>query len=154
MSFTGVVSYPTTKSSTIARASPLFTIRTQRVIDEESKDLTCDYVGMGEESILSIPKRVDRTALVQKFIDIISKMDYISFNRFVDFLINCQGKMIKEENIPEMINVFYQLKINPDEIKNYVAEEKENKLYTAEGCETVGFIWTTECWGALFWLII
>ena len=43
VSFTGVVGYQTTKSSTIARASPLFSVRSKRAIDEEIKDLTCDY---------------------------------------------------------------------------------------------------------------
>ena len=40
VSFTGVVGYQTTKSSTIARASPLFTVRSNRAIDKESKDFT------------------------------------------------------------------------------------------------------------------
>jgi len=35
VSFTGVVGYQTTKSSTIARASPLFAVRSSRAIDEE-----------------------------------------------------------------------------------------------------------------------
>ncbi|MCK5112779.1 MAG: hypothetical protein KAQ84_04485, partial [Thermoplasmatales archaeon] len=119
------------------------------------KGLTCDYVWRGEESVLSIPKRDSETSRIQKAIDSISKIDDETFDRLVDFLINRQGKRIKEENIPEMINVLYQLKINPDEIKNYIADEKENELYTEEGfCETVGFIWVPECWVALFLLII
>ena len=155
VSFTGVVGYQTTKSSTIAKASPLFTVRSSRAIDEESKDFSCDYLGRGEESILSIPKRDSETSRIQKAIDSISKIDDETFDRLVDFLINRQGKRIKEENIPEMINVLHQLKINPDEIKNYIADEKENELYTEEGfCETVGFIWVPECWVALFLLII
>ena len=38
VSFTGVIGYQTTKSSTIARASPLFAVRSNRAIDEERKD--------------------------------------------------------------------------------------------------------------------
>jgi len=38
VSFTGVVGYQTTKSSTIVKASPLFTVRSCRAIDEDSKD--------------------------------------------------------------------------------------------------------------------
>ena len=154
VSFTTVVGFQSAKS-TYAINSPLFGVRTSRAINEESKDLTCDYAGKGEESILSIPKRDSETSRIQKAIDSISKIDDETFDRLVDFLINRQGKRIKEENIPEMINVLHQLKINPDEIKNYIADEKENELYTEEGfCETVGFIWVPECWVALFLLII
>lgn len=160
VSFTAVVGYQTTKYSTIAKASPLFSVRSKRAIDEDSKGYTCDYVGKGEESILSIPKRDDRTALQQKFIDMIIKMNDETFNRLVYFLINCHGKSIKEENTPDLINVLHQLKINPDEIKIYITNEKDNELYTEEGfCETVGFIWVPGCLialilGNLIWLVL
>ena len=82
-------------------------------------------------------------------------MDDKTFNMFIDFLINRQSKRIEKENMPEIINVLNQLKINPDEIQNYIADEKENIFYTEEGfCETVGFIWVPECWKVLFGLII
>ena len=58
VSFTGVVGYQTTKSSDVARTSPLFSIRSTRAIDKESKDLTCDYVGKGVENSLSIPREI------------------------------------------------------------------------------------------------
>jgi len=45
VSFTGVVGYQTTKSSTIAKASPLFTVRSSRAIDGESKDIRA-YIEM------------------------------------------------------------------------------------------------------------
>ncbi len=45
VSFTGVVGYQTTKSSTIAKASPLFTVRSSRAIDEESEDIRA-YIEM------------------------------------------------------------------------------------------------------------
>ena len=43
VSFTGVVGYQTT-STTIAKASPLFIVRSKRAIDKETEDFTCDYV--------------------------------------------------------------------------------------------------------------
>ena len=55
VSFTGVVGYQSAKSSTIARASPLFSVRSKRAIDRESKDLTSDYIGKGEEVTIPIP---------------------------------------------------------------------------------------------------
>ncbi len=88
VSFTGVVGYQTTKSSTIARASPLFTVRSTRAIDEESEDLSCDYVGKGEESDLSIPKRDNINALLQKVMNRIRKMNYNEMKRLNDNIIN------------------------------------------------------------------
>ncbi|EMR75384.1 hypothetical protein MBGDF03_00798 [Thermoplasmatales archaeon SCGC AB-540-F20] len=85
VSFTGVVGYQTTKSSTIARASPLFTVRSSRAIDEESKDIACDYVGKGEESVLSIPKRDEKKVLLQKFINRIRKMNDEELDNLIKF---------------------------------------------------------------------
>ncbi len=80
VSFTGVVGYQTTKSSTIARASPLFKVRTSRAIDKESKELTCDYVGKGEEINIPLPIRDSRNVYLQKAIRIINKMDEERYN--------------------------------------------------------------------------
>jgi len=88
VSFTGVVGYQTTQSSTIAKASPLFTIRSSRAIEEESKDFTCDYVGKGEEIVLSIPKRDNINALLQKVMNRIRKMDDNEMKRLNDNIIN------------------------------------------------------------------
>jgi hypothetical protein len=88
VSFTGVVGYQTTKSSTIARASLLFSIRSKRAIDRDSRDLNCDYVGKGEESDLSIPKRDDRAVLIKKAIDSIRFMDDKTFEKVIASIIN------------------------------------------------------------------
>ena len=143
VSFTGVVGYQTTKSSTIAKASPLFSIRTSRAIDEESKDIACDYVGKGEESILSIPKRDGRTALVQKFIDRVSKMDDETFNRFIGLVIKNLNQMddFQEYNIEEIIQSLNQFRNNPKKIKQYITEE-ETILPTVECTIGMGCPWT------------
>ncbi|UCD13327.1 MAG: hypothetical protein JSW60_07155, partial [Thermoplasmatales archaeon] len=86
VSFTSVVGYSNVKSNSI-ETSPLFTVRTKRAIDEESRDLIYDYVGKGEEIIIPLPKRKDRAVLQQKFIDIINSMDDTTFNRFLNIVI-------------------------------------------------------------------
>ena len=86
VSFTGVVGFQTTKSSTIAKASPLFTVRSSRAIDEESKDIACDYVGKGEETAIRFSTSDNRYALLQKAIYRIYKMDDKTFNRFVEVI--------------------------------------------------------------------
>ncbi len=88
VSFTGVVGYQTTKSSTIAKTSPLFTVRSSRAIDIESKDFTCDYVGKGVVTNINIPSRDNGTILIQKVFELISKMDDREFNEFIDFFKN------------------------------------------------------------------
>ncbi|UCF12212.1 MAG: hypothetical protein JSW06_09245 [Thermoplasmatales archaeon] len=86
VSFTGVVGYQTTKSSTIAKASPLFKVRTNRAIGEESKELTCDYFGKG--STLPFPERNKKVIIVQRVIDRIRLMDDKTFERFISNIIN------------------------------------------------------------------
>ena len=53
VSFTSVVGYNSVDSD--MKPSPLFNIRTSRAIDKESQDLSCEYVGKGEEINLLIP---------------------------------------------------------------------------------------------------
>lgn len=86
VSFTGVVGYQTIQSSSIAKASPLFKVRTNRAIGEDSKDITCKYIGKGYT--LPFPERDDRALIVKKVIDRISKMDDETFERFIAYLIN------------------------------------------------------------------
>ena len=118
VSFTGVVGYQTTKSSTIAKASPLFTVRSSRAINEESEDFTCDYFGKGEEITISLPTYNSRNKQLQKGIDVISKMDDIIFKGFLNLVI----KQIQKDNAQEDVNIneilytFYQIRNNPDRI--------------------------------------
>ena len=127
VSFTGVVGYQTTKSSTIARASPLFTVRSSRAIDEESKDLVCDYVGKGEEFTILLPTR-DKYS-IQKFMDFIGRMDDKTFNRFIALVISRlnQDDKIKDVDIQDMINILHRLRT--DELKDYIIGGNENDFY-------------------------
>jgi len=111
VSFTGVVGYQTTKSSTIAIASPLFSVRSKRAIDEESKDITCDYVGKGEKSILSIPHRDNRIEMVQKVLDIISKMSDRELSRLIELAKNKLHyiKRFSENDKDKIVNVFHHI---------------------------------------------
>ena len=115
VSFIGVVGYQTT-TSTIAKASPLFSVRSTRAIDKKSKDIACDYVGKGKPTLVTIPKRSDKLEIVQKVLDIISKTDDKIFNVYLNMLINQIQKNDKYDdvNINEMINAIHQLRNNPD----------------------------------------
>ncbi len=108
VSFTGVVGYQTTKSSTITKTSPLFTVRSKRAIDEESKDIACDYIGRGEESVLSIPKRNDTKIKMEKVLDILTKMDDKIFNNFIKKII--QDKRVKDRDIQTITKELFHLR--------------------------------------------
>ena len=148
VSFTGVVGYQSTKSSTIAKASPLFTVRSSRAIDEESKDFVCDYVGKGEESVLSIPKRDSEKVLIQKFADSISKMDDTTFKRYLNLLINKIQEKNEYEDINEVINTIQQIR----NIRQTIILGETN-----DNSSTFSFeVTPTICWfpGCLLYLII
>ncbi|GAF78917.1 unnamed protein product [marine sediment metagenome] len=123
VSFTGVVGYQTTQHSTIAKASPLFTIRSSRAIDEESKDLTCEYVGKGSESGIFIPERDRKLSQIYKIIKKISQIDTKS-NRFINLLMNqvYQVKPISNENLHELMNKLSQIRNNPEGVTNNIDE--------------------------------
>ena len=114
VSFTGVVGYQTTKSSTIAKASPLFNIRTSRAIDRDSEDLSCDYVGKGVESNILFPKQDERTILIQKVIELISNMGNKEFNEFKDFIKNQKfwENSIKYEGLTDNIIIREKFQTN------------------------------------------
>jgi len=151
VSFTSVVGFQKVRTS--VRESPLFSIRAKRAIDEEQKITTCDYLGKGRVSGLSIPSRDSRMALVQKVIDRINRMNEEEFNRFIRLVIHYLDES-HDTDTQEIIDPLHRLRDNPDEIKNYITREKERKYFTSEGCETVGFIWIPECWLYLVWLIL
>ena len=131
VSFTGVVGYQTTKSSTIAKASPLFTVRSSRAIDEESEDFTCDYVGKELPTLFTFPKRDNREEFVQKVIDIISKMDDETYDRYIILIINriCQDNIIKNKKIPELTNAFHHIRVNPEWLVNDIYLGEDSFLY-------------------------
>ncbi|MCK5260600.1 MAG: hypothetical protein KAJ44_00290 [Thermoplasmatales archaeon] len=143
VSFTSVVGFHTV-ISTSAKDSPLFSIRAKRAINKEQDALTCDYVGKGEESVLSIPKRDDRTALVQNFIDRVSKMDDKTFKRYQNLIINQIQKNDKYDdvNINEVITAIRQLRDNPERINLNV---NKNGNYTWRDKFTPTICWVPFC---------
>ncbi len=87
------------------KLSPLFNIRKQRAIDEESEELSCEYIGKGIENILSFPKRYYVAELMQKFANIIKKMDEVTFSKFMGVIIShTKQKTIGDEEIVFILN--------------------------------------------------
>jgi len=147
VSFTGVVGYQTTKSSTIGRASPLFSVRSKRAIDEESKDIACDYVGKGEESVLSIPRLDTKRALLM---DRISRMDDKSYNMLLAQTINYLTirNQLKDKNIGKIITSIHHLRNNPEQIKEYLiipSRENDNRNIVEWQDYTLYSEWMPRC---------
>jgi len=153
VSFTGVVGYQTTKSSNIAKASPLFTIRSSRAVDKDSKDITCSYVGKGEKCLLSIPKLDTR---YQKGIDIIQHLDDKSYDRLIDLAIRMLNSRytLQEYDIVEITQLVNQYRNNPNMInQNPIKEEPKPSVADTTNCdcEPITFQQLGSC---LYYLIV
>ncbi len=83
VSFSTVVGYSSV-NQIFGKASPLFTIRTNRAIGKEDKVLTT-YAH--KEALLPFPKRDDKAVLTQKVIDSIRQMDDKTFDKFISSII-------------------------------------------------------------------
>jgi hypothetical protein len=134
VSFTSVVGYRSVESN--VQASPLFTIRSSRAIDEESEDLSCKYVGKEKTSFITIPKRDNKDLLGQKIINNIKLMDDKSFEKFIDLIIILLQKEdnIKKENFNEIIAILYQIRNNPSKINIFIPKSKDLTFVTASEC--------------------
>jgi hypothetical protein len=98
VSFTNVVGVQSTKSGSIYQ-SPLFSIRTQKAISENTQNkLTTDYLNKGENT-LAIPPCNRVNALLQKLIYKIRIMDDETFNRFKSSIISHLEEDKSTENI-------------------------------------------------------
>ncbi len=84
VSFTSVVGYRIVASE--MKVSPLFNIRTSRAIDKESQDLSCEYVGKGNEINILLPIKNQKAELIDNIINRIQNMDDKTYNKFVGFV--------------------------------------------------------------------
>jgi len=116
VSFTGVVGYQTTKSSTIAKASPLFTVRSSRAIQKDSEDFTDNYLGKGKKTNIYLPKSIDKIDKIETLINLLKKMD----DKTIQILVpKIMYHLNKNEDINRFNNeqIYFSLKTlkdNPD----------------------------------------
>ncbi len=82
VSFTSVVGYRSVDSD--VKASPLFNIRSSRAIDEENEDLSCEYIGKGEEINIPIPKRNHYGTPLTQVLNHIKRMDSNDVKRLLE----------------------------------------------------------------------
>jgi len=157
VSFTTVVGYRSVTSD--VKASPLFNVRSSRAIDEESRDLSCAYVGKGEESILLIPQRDNRTEIVQKIVKSINRMSDETFEKFVALFINQaqKDKRIDSENLNNIKELLHSLRNNDITLSKFKTDMNNNHFPTAiftENCCIPTFPHPVRCYTAVLILII
>ncbi len=126
VSFTSVVGYQST-SRTITEISPLFTVRSSRALDIDSKDLSFNYVGKGEATKIYLPERNDRIESVDNLINFIKRMDDKSLQRFTYLIMYYlhNNEDTQEFYYEEILQSLKELKDNPDIINQYMTEESK-----------------------------
>ena len=139
-SFNPVVGFNSVEST--AKDSPLFSVRINRAIDRESKDLTYNYVGKGEATEIYLPERNDRIESVDNLINLITRMDDKSLQKLAYLIMYYlhNNEDTQEFDYKEILQSLKQLKDNPDIVNQYMTEE--SKVLT-NICNTI--VPTTPC---------
>jgi len=134
VSFTSVVGYRSVTSD--VKASPLFNIRSSRAIDEESGDLSCEYVGKRNIINLIIPDRDVEIEVMRKVIEDIKTMDDETFNKFVSLIFS----RIKQNNIDDK-----KIIILFNHLRNYQDYKESLSLISWNDPCTID-AWFPGCW--------
>jgi len=135
VSFTSVVGYRSVASD--VKLSPLFNIRTSRAIDEESEELSCEYVGKGEEILLSIPKRDSYGFLINRALHRLKEIDKDTLVKVLEtFMINRDVNIDVLKNIDNNNREFLPnyLKYNPLILENINNSHSKGNLDSANEC--------------------
>jgi hypothetical protein len=142
-SLSNVVGYQSVKST--VNDSPLFQTRTQRATNQQTNSITSRYLGMGKENLLQFPIRDNNNALMKTAIEIISKMDNKTFERFTEFCIQGirQDKSLRDANLNDIVKTLYVLKTKRETIINSFIN-KNNRDITSSGLNTI-CIWFLGC---------
>jgi len=136
-SLSNVVGYQSVKSTTVSD-SPLFQTRTQRATNQQQNSITSQYLGMSKESFLQFPFRDDKTEQLKKVIDIISKMDEKTFERFTELCIRRarQDNNLREINSNDIIRALILLRTEPRMVMNSIVI-RNNQDKTASPSNTL-----------------
>ena len=129
-SLSNVVGYQSVKST--INDSPLFATRTQRAINQQQNVITSQYLGMGKETLLQFSTRDNRNEQLKKAIDIISKMDDTTFERFTELCIQRakQHESLKELTPSSIVKALHTLKTKSVKIINSFMNGSNQKITT------------------------
>ena len=136
VSFTSVVGYSSVKSNS-GKESPLFKVRSDRAIGEESKILTSNYAS--KENTLPFPNLNDRSGSVNKIVNSIRIMDDKTYETFIISLISNLRKDDRFNGInPNEIKEVFNLLRNQDKSIPKFNADINLKFVTGSGLVTVG----------------
>jgi hypothetical protein len=125
-SLTNVVGYQSVKSTAVNDSS-LFRTRTQRAINQQQDIITSQYLGKGKGNLLQFPTRDNRTELLIKAIDFISKMDDKTFTLLTALCIQRARQVDTLSNTnPNEIKLMLQLLRTQPEIITHSLTNRNN----------------------------
>jgi len=132
-SLSNVVGYQSVKSTTM-NDSPLFQTRTQRATNQQQNIITSQYLGMGKGNLLQFPMRDNRTESLKKALEIISKMDDKTFERFTELCIQKvrQDNALGDISHYEIIQALLLLKTKPKAILNSFTNRNNHPITSSE----------------------
>ena len=139
-SFSNVVGYQSVKST--VNDSPLFQIRIQKATNHQWNSITSQYIGMSRGDPLHFPIRDNTTEQMKKAIDIISKMDDKTFEKFTELCIQRirQNGTFKDMNPNEIVQMLRKIRMQPELISTMVISRCNEKLDpTNFNCYTILF---------------
>ena len=118
-SLSNVVGYQSAQSYGV-NESPLFSLRTQKANNQLKSVISSQYLGKGKDALLQFPIRDNKTELLKKAIEIISKMDDKTFERFTELCIQRlrQNNTVSETNPNEISQILRQFRTKPETIIN------------------------------------
>ena len=147
VSFTGVVGYQITKSSTIDKVSPLFFVRSSRAIDEENNNIVCNYVGKENSINIYIPDKTDDLEYIDASINFIQRMNDINLKYLAIKLTYYLHQFDESQQYTNeyIFQSLKQLRDNPDSVYSIIEKEKEPTFYFSCVCPDTSKL--TQCWG-------
>lgn len=158
-SLSNVVGFQSMKSSAVID-TPLFSLRIQRATNQKQNIITTQYLGINEKNLLQFPIKNNTTEQLKKTIDILSKMDGKTFERFTEICIQKARQNDTQQDLShyQIVQALLLLKTNPDAFINFYAirdnQELPKTALTYCGTHTI-CVWGPGCLLILiFWSMI
>jgi len=153
VSFSSVVGFQSVKSDPKIE-SPLFGVRTNRVINDENNVVRSDYIGKGKEIKIHLPKRSNEVISFKKIVKRFQNMDDKSFDKLVNIIINNlrQRADFQNFNNEDIVKSLNQIRNHQD---SYIRNQDDSKPITTNLFCTV-FRSGAFCWylGEIFIILM
>jgi hypothetical protein len=135
LSLTNVVGHQNDDPSFIEK-SPLFSVRSNRAIEQENNICSSDYIGKGKDTGLSFPIRNKNPISIDEIISWIANLDkksYMNFNTLMISRLNNENKL-SDSQMQKILNTLSQIRKKPGLMmdffgnNNYYNDENPNAV--------------------------